>query len=943
MVVSFKVSKTGTRFRPKPKPIPIPLQPSQDNQSQSDVVKAGENIDRTLSSSEKLSAIDMTGKEASFTLNLYPDGYSIGKPCKYDAANQSLPKSLLPYDRSSEALFSAIESGHLPGDILDDIPAKYVDGALICEVRDYRRCSSKKRAGIVSVESSPTVNKVCLKMSLENIVKDIPSFTDKSWTYGDIMEVESNIVKALQPNLHLDPTPKLDRLCENRLPTKLNFQRKRLRIIPELAVTSSNKIPGKKECIDGVHENSDSRFGESRITTSNAIVKQTLENPVMQNLNPSIAMGSKNIVPYSSIPGVSMMSHQSKYPMVVGTPRSLQEHGSISGIKSSGASAVQYAMHSYADNPNASVSLHVKRESPDRQSSRLPNIAKRMRSASTGVDAMQQIGSHGDALQGSDMNWQDRLLQQQAIARGIQYIGGGIQKFPQQVFDGGLNQETGAIQFSSGQQGMRLVDKVDQFEMERKDGARINRIKSEFEMYARNLWLQQRMPQHASMRPNFPQKEAKKEDQLQKRKQIQSPRLSSGTLPHSLLSSKSGEFSNGSVGPSFGPSSVNNASGALQKEKAAMASRTAAVGTPSLTYIANDSTQRQQQAHLAAKRGSNSFPKTPSMSGVASPDSVFTDVLFNANSPSVGTSAFSKQGLQNMFERFSKIDMVTTRHKLHSKMENPDPPIEKQNTYAPQHVAFHLANATNNEGLIDESSSLSKSLIVGSMNECKMRVLSFIWNERVVKGHVVNLVPRFRTRMIMAESPSGGTVAWHYGNIDESDFKGAEEYLPTLSNTPFADLLADQYSSQMEREGYVKEDDRIQLRPNLVNLPLEQYGGPIPEGPWALQMSQEFLSGVLIENPQALHMSEILSGVSVENPRALQMSQSFFSGVSMAQRPHRLDSQQQAVQKKHQLQQNQHSLLQQPNPPFQRSLLSANQLSHLKRVGQNSNMPLGNR
>jgi len=380
-----------------------------------------------------------------------------------------------------------------------------------------------------------------------------------------------------------------------------------------------------------------------------------LENPAMQNLNPSIAMRSKNIVPYSSTPGFSMMPHQSKYPMVIGTPKSLQEHESISGINSSGASAV-HVMHSYMDNLNASVSLHVRRENPDRQSSPLSNIAKRMRSASTGVDAMQ-IGSHGDALQGSD----------------IQYTGGGIHKFPQQVFDGGLNQETGAIQFSSGQQGMRLVDKVEQFEMERKDGARINRIKSEMEMYARNLRIQQRMSQHAFVRPNFPQatwtslgqqieKEAKKEDQLQKRKQIQSPRLSSGTLPHSLLSSKSGEFSNGSVGPSFGPSSVNNAYGALQKEKAAMASRTAAVGTPSLTCIANDSTQRQQQAHLAAKWGSNSFPKTPSMSGVASPDSVITGVLFNANSPSVGTSAFSKQGLQNMFERFSKIDMVTTRY-----------------------------------------------------------------------------------------------------------------------------------------------------------------------------------------------------------------------------------------------------------------------------------------
>jgi len=67
-------------------------------------------------------------------------------------------------------------------------------------------------------------------------------------------------------------------------------------------------------------------------------------------------------------------------------------------------------------------------------------------------------------------------------------------------------------------------------------------------------------------------------------------------------------------------------------------------------------------------------------------------------------------------------------------MNKLDPPIEKQNTYARQHVAFHLANATNNEGLIDESGSLSKSLIVGSMNEYKMRVLSFIWNQGVVRG-----------------------------------------------------------------------------------------------------------------------------------------------------------------------------------------------------------------
>lgn len=469
---------------------------------------------------------------------------------------------------------------------------------------------------------------------------------------------------------------------DDELVFQLNLQRKRLRNIPEFTVTSSNKTHGKKVCIDRVQENSNSRLGDPGITTSNATGQQTLENQAMQNLNSSIAMAmrSKNIIPDSSIPGFSMMS-QSRYPMTVGTPRSLQEHGSISGINSSGASpAAQDVMISYADNPNASVSLHAKREYPDGQSSPLSNIAKRMRSAPTGVDGMQQqqLGSHVDALQGSDMNWQNTLLQQQAMTRGIQYNSGGIQKFPQQVFEGGLNQETGAIQFASGQQGMRLVAKEEQFEMERIDGAGINRNKSELEMDASNLdpqqlRLQQKLPHHAFMRPNFPQttwnslgqqieKEAKKEDQFQKRKQVQSPRVSSGTLPHSPLSSKSGEFSNGSVGPSFGPSSMNTAPGALQKEKAAMASLSSAVGAPSLTSSANDSTQRQQQAQLAAKRRSNSLPKTPAMSGVASPASVSTGVPFNTNSPSVGTSAFSEQGLQTILDRFSKIEVVTARY-----------------------------------------------------------------------------------------------------------------------------------------------------------------------------------------------------------------------------------------------------------------------------------------
>jgi len=73
---------------------------------------------------------------------------------------------------------------------------------------------------------------------------------------------------------------------------QLNLQRKRLRNIPEFAVTSSNNIHGKR-----VQENSRSRLGDSRITTSNAIVKQTLKNPAVQNLNPGIAKRSKKNIP----------------------------------------------------------------------------------------------------------------------------------------------------------------------------------------------------------------------------------------------------------------------------------------------------------------------------------------------------------------------------------------------------------------------------------------------------------------------------------------------------------------------------------------------------------------------------------------------------------------------------------------------------------------------
>ncbi|KAF2323646.1 hypothetical protein GH714_036455 [Hevea brasiliensis] len=230
MGVSFKVSKTGRRFCPKPVILPEPALDEVSGNSNDVSVIGSKNESSTrklegdlVEGSEDVSGISsstISAHEVSFTLNLYADGYSIGKPSENEVALQATlqdgSKLLHPYDKTSETLFSSIESGQLPGDILDDMPCKYVNGTLICEVRDYRKCVSEQRSSILSIDGLPIINRVRLRMSLENV------------------EVESRILKALQPQLFLDPTPKLDRLCNDPTPTRLDLglsglRRKRLR------------------------------------------------------------------------------------------------------------------------------------------------------------------------------------------------------------------------------------------------------------------------------------------------------------------------------------------------------------------------------------------------------------------------------------------------------------------------------------------------------------------------------------------------------------------------------------------------------------------------------------------------------------------------------------------------------------------------------------------
>lgn len=53
-------------------------------------------------------------------------------------------------------------------------------------MRDYRKCGLEQGT-IAPIDAVPVVNRIRLRMSLENVVKDIPLIAEDSWTYSDFM------------------------------------------------------------------------------------------------------------------------------------------------------------------------------------------------------------------------------------------------------------------------------------------------------------------------------------------------------------------------------------------------------------------------------------------------------------------------------------------------------------------------------------------------------------------------------------------------------------------------------------------------------------------------------------------------------------------------------------------------------------------------------------
>lgn len=60
---------------------------------------------------------------------------------------------------------------------------------IFLQIRDYRKCLFQK-GGTSSIDNSPLVLQVLLHMCMENVVKDILSISNDSWTYKDMLVSE---------------------------------------------------------------------------------------------------------------------------------------------------------------------------------------------------------------------------------------------------------------------------------------------------------------------------------------------------------------------------------------------------------------------------------------------------------------------------------------------------------------------------------------------------------------------------------------------------------------------------------------------------------------------------------------------------------------------------------------------------------------------------------
>ncbi|KAG7981168.1 hypothetical protein I3843_05G219100 [Carya illinoinensis] len=770
MGLSFKVAKTGTRYRPKLLQIEDKdnengsVTESQKSANEGNITEKGARAAEYSNSFTKPTVHSVSEDlEVSFLLNLFPNGFSFGKATEQVFNDE--PKQLHPYDRASKTLFSAIEYGCLPGDLLDDIPCKYVNGALLCEIRDYRNLWPQKGGPAASVEKSLVVHKVLLHICMENVVKDISLIADDSWTYEDILEIESRILKALQPDLHLNPDPLWERHRGERLAKKLNlgiaWSWKKRRLGDTIAVHTSSRNPNNGTQISSSCDiqNSITQSGfayQDRVTClqENNVLPETtsLSNPLMvdnqlaDSCNQSVSIAQKK----SSFVCVQDFSNARS--------NSTKAISSISGEK---GRCETEALQEY-------IPIKLKQEPVDFSQQQLP-------------------GGQAKSILAPELLWKNTLLHQPIMAEKLQDEKNQHKSHPSLLINSGQPFLEGIPRLLAGTPTCTVKQEPAESSFRSSDVRKIN--DNSFQMDKRitqsNLQQFEQQQLSALLRANTPythsscnrvtqpvDKSLRNESATQKRKALQNPQVSGGMRTATLSSQHDDSWAREASIPAKGKPSYQN-----------IGSNIKLVGSLARTR------------NLNAANG---------------------NILPVGNLPSFKPP---ETKVDPVIERLLKIEGITQRYGLNYKKHKLDRFLRRKPSFHTNPlVAFHLSSSEDNrksKGDAINKVSPSKCSIERRFNVCKSRTLTFVRQCHVNDRNVTPMVDReAQITLFISEKLNEGVLeaSLYYG--DEGEI-GSFVIPLFFSSTHSMDIFASQFTSLMLDEGYRIASDRVE--PTALN------------------------------------------------------------------------------------------------------------------------------
>ncbi|KAA8529094.1 hypothetical protein F0562_034107 [Nyssa sinensis] len=751
MGVSFKVAKTGTRYRSKPQQAEEsgPTE-SQQRENEGDLVWVGDKVaDHSNALAKPGLHLASEDPEVSFSLNLFPNGFFVGK------ANElfnNVPKQLHPYDRASEALFC------------------------VC---DYRNILSQK-GGTACKEKSPIIYKVALQMCMENVVKDILSISDDSWTYNDLLEVESRILKALRPDLDLNPKPMLDRFCEPPLQKKLNLgisQNRKRRKLSDASTTDpvfSIPFPGTtifEVCATQKTPQSDLAFHDRGVPCSQQTIQSSI--PTLQE---------NNILQETILESFPLLS-QSNNQLAINCNRSVSKSLTPSNFVSS--PKPDYS-NCYSDPRKANTSTPAEWGRCGALANRGP-IMKKPKQEPLDFPQQQLQGSQAESILATELQWKNKLLNQKVEVDQL-LLGRSHEKMHPSL----LVSNTPKIQ--PGIPKCKVKEEpIETSSFSSLDGGK---AKDNFHIICTG----------------------NNESNLQQSQLFRSSPLLKGNAPIPMQWNHMGQTVD-----------KNIANEIVTRKKALQNSQVSTcVGNASGSSCLSDSLLRE--APVTRKRKSNSRLKCSSMNGGESLGSTSSLNAANTISPIVRTPIRQSSGIgdpmletpvpshsgigEPFLDRFSKMKMLTQRYGLnHRKRKFSQGFGKKQFFHTTPLVAFHLTNSGNNKNLKDanaDTTSQSKCIWDTGINISRTRTLTFVHSSRVSQGNETPPGSEDQNKLIILEKLEEGkleaSAVYGYERIDPIELP----LLQTFPGTHHADLFASQFTSLMAREGYRLAGDQIE-------------------------------------------------------------------------------------------------------------------------------------